>query len=113
MLGRLVGAVGIERAQAVARAGAIAVLDWLRRNGRYLTPAGSRDIGIAIATFLRAVVAIHGEFMFAVLPLALLVIAPHLLQHRWQWLEPLGWERLADVVVADRAALGGGRAARA
>ena len=92
MLGRLVGAVGIERAQALLAQAPSDVLDWLRRNGRYLTPAGSRDIGIAIATFLRAAIAIHGEVMFAVLPLALLVVAPHLLQHRWQWLEPLGWE---------------------
>ena len=92
MLGRLVGAVGIVRAQELLANAPSEVLDWLRRNGRYLTPAGSRDIGIAIVTFLRAAIAIHGEVMFALLPLALFVVAPHVLQRGFGWLDAAAWE---------------------
>ena len=69
------------------------MLEWLRRNGRYLTPSGSRDIGIAAVTYLRAWLAIHTEFMLACLPLGLLVVLPHLWQHSVQLLNPQGWER--------------------
>lgn len=69
------------------------VLEWLRRNGRYLTPAGSRDMGIAVVTYLRAWLAIHTEFMFACMLLGLLVVVPHLWQHSLQVLDPKGWER--------------------
>jgi len=93
MYGRLVATYGLQRAQALmARAGS-PVLDWLRRNGRYLTPAGSRDMGIAVVTYLRAWLAIHTEFMFACIPLGLLVVLPHLWQHSMQVLDPQGWER--------------------
>ncbi|WP_428421308.1 hypothetical protein [Methylibium sp.] len=78
MFGRLVAMVGILRAQALLSANDSPVLAWLRRNGRYLTPSGSRDIGIAVVTYLRAFIAIHGEFMAVSLPFALLVIGPHL-----------------------------------
>ena len=45
MFGRMVGALGIAGAQdMLARSGSPA-LEWLRRNGRYLTPAGARDAG--------------------------------------------------------------------
>jgi len=81
MLGRLVlraGSIGAAQAELARHdSGALA---WLRRNGRYLTPAGSRDVGIAIVTYLRAFIAIHGEFIAVAVPFALLVIAPHLLQ---------------------------------
>jgi predicted acylesterase/phospholipase RssA len=79
MFGRLVALVGIRRAQALLQAGDSPVLAWLRRNGRYLTPSGSRDIGFAVVTYLRAFLAIHGEFMAVSLPFSLLVILPHLL----------------------------------
>ena len=79
MFGRLVALVGIEAAQRLLAANESPVLAWLRRNGRYLTPSGSRDIGIAIVTYLRAFLAIHGEFAAVSVPFALGVIAPHLL----------------------------------
>ena len=40
MFGRLVMAVGIQRAQELLADGRSGVLEWLRRNGRYLTPTG-------------------------------------------------------------------------
>ncbi|MEO8856972.1 MAG: hypothetical protein ABI343_08260 [Burkholderiaceae bacterium] len=92
MYGRLVSTYGLHRAQGLMARSRSAVLGWLRRNGRYLTPAGSRDTGIAVVTYLRAWVAIHTEFMFASILLALLVMAPHLWQHSFQLLDPLGWE---------------------
>ncbi|MFZ2389133.1 MAG: hypothetical protein WAW69_15150, partial [Polaromonas sp.] len=93
MYGRLVATYGLQRAQSLmARAGS-PVLEWLRRNGRYLTPAGSRDIGIAVVTYLRSWLAIHTEFMFASILLGLVVVAPHLWQHSVQVLDPQGWER--------------------
>ena len=61
MFGRMVSQLGIVEAQAVLASGASPTLDWLRRNGRYLTPAGARDLGIAFVTYLRAIIAIHGE----------------------------------------------------
>jgi hypothetical protein len=77
------------------------VLDWLRRNGRYLSPGGSRDIGMVAVTYLRALLAIHMEFMVFCMLLGLIVIAPHLWQYStvvlsdaWQgWYSP--WMALA------------------
>ncbi|MEO5794838.1 MAG: hypothetical protein ABIP34_07435 [Rhodoferax sp.] len=89
MWGRLVDTYGIQAAQKLMADGASPVLAWLRRNGRYLNPSGSRDTGTAVATYLRAWLAIHTELMFTCFALGLLVLAPHLLQHRLQWLT--GW----------------------
>ncbi|WP_394792442.1 hypothetical protein [Rhodoferax sp.] len=86
MWGRLVATYGIQLAQQLMLRSDSPVLQWLRRNGRYLNPAGSRDTGIAVATYLRAWLAIHMEFMFAGILLGLVVVAPHLFQHRLQWL---------------------------
>jgi len=80
MFGRLVSLAGLAGAQTLLAANDSPVLGWLRRNGRYLTPSGSRDVGIAIVSYLRAFLAIHGEFMFVCIPFALLVMAPHLWQ---------------------------------
>ena len=93
MYGRLVATYGLQRAQALMACATSPVLEWLRRNGRYLTPAGSRDMGIAVVTYLRAWLAIHTEFMFACILLGLVVVAPHLWQHSVQVLNPQGWER--------------------
>jgi len=93
MYGRLVATFGLAQAQAMMAKGNSSVLEWLRRNGRYLTPAGSRDIGIAVATYLRSWLAIHTEFLFACILLGLVVVAPHLWQHSVQVLDPRGWER--------------------
>ena len=69
------------------------VLDWLRRNGRYLSPGGSRDIGIVVVTYARALLAIHLEFMVFCLMWGLLIIAPHLWQYSTQVLSSAwkGW----------------------
>lgn len=93
MFGRLVSLAGVAGAQALLAATDSPVLAWLRRNGRYLTPSGSRDVGVAIVSYLRAFIAIHGEFMFVCIPFALLVMAPHL----WQSslgaaFSPLAWQ---------------------
>ena len=92
MYGRLVASYGLKCAQGLMAASDSPVLAWLRRNGRYLTPAGSRDIGIAMVTFLRAWIAIHAEFMVACIALGLVVIGPHLWQHTYQVLEPASWQ---------------------
>ena len=93
MYGRLVATYGLQCAQGLMARGGSPVLDWLRRNGRYLTPSGSRDLGIAVVTYLRAWLAIHIEFMFACILLGLVVVGPHLWQHSVQLLKPSGWER--------------------
>lgn len=74
MYGRLVATYGLHHAQALMARSRSSVLGWLRRNGRYLTPAGSRDTGIAVVTYLRAWLAIHTEFMFASILLGLLAL---------------------------------------
>ncbi len=93
MYGRLVASYGLKCAQGLMAASNSPVLAWLRRNGRYLTPAGSRDIGIAVVTFLRAWIAIHAEFMVACILLGLVVIGPHLWQQTYQVLEPAHWQK--------------------
>lgn len=92
MYGRLVATYGLHRAQQLMASSRSPVLGWLRRNGRYLTPGGSRDIGTAIVTYLRAWLAIHAEFMFACIALGLIVILPHLWQHSLQVLDANAWE---------------------
>ena len=92
MLGRLVGALGLVAAQQKLAEGGSPVLDWLRSNGRYLTPAGSRDVGILIVSYLRAFLAVHIEAFFALVLVALLLTLPHLLQHSLGWLDATAWE---------------------
>ena len=92
MYGRLVAQVGIAEAQAILARAESPLLDWLRRNGRYLTPAGARDLGIAIVTYLRAMIAIHGESLLTGLVFAVLVMTPHLLQLSSARFEPAHWE---------------------
>ena len=93
MFGRLVATFGMAKAQCLMADASSPVLAWLRRNGRYLTPGGSRDMGIAVVTYMRAVFAIHAEFMVACMLVGLVVVAPHLWQHSAQVLNPAGWER--------------------
>ena len=92
MYGRLVATYGGQRAQQLMASGQSPVLGWLRRNGRYLTPGGARDSGMAMVTYLRAWMAIHAEFMFACILLGLVVILPHLWQHSLQVLDANAWE---------------------
>jgi hypothetical protein len=98
MLGRLIGkadkappadAVSGLQAASQALAGHDGrVLDWLRRNGRYLSPGGSRDVGMVVVTYLRSLLAIHMEFMVACMLLGLVLLVPHLVQHTTQALSP-------------------------
>ncbi len=92
MFGRMVSRLGIGEAQVVLARGESPALDWLRRNGRYLTPAGARDLSIAVVTYLRAIIAIHAETALACLPLVLLVLTPHLLLQGLDNLDPAGWQ---------------------
>ncbi len=91
MFGRLVTLVGIEEAQVQLARGTSPVLEWMRRNGRYLSPSGARDLGIAAATYLRAIVAIHAETLLLCLPFVLVVLLPHLLVQGFDDFDPAGW----------------------
>ena len=54
MFGRLVSLAGLAGAQALLASNDSPVLAWLRRNGRYLTPSGSRDAHPASTTITAA-----------------------------------------------------------
>jgi hypothetical protein len=72
MFARMVCALDIDRAQAVLARSDSIPLSWLRRYGRYLAPMGARDFGIGIATYLRAIIAVHMEFAMMALLVGLL-----------------------------------------
>ncbi|TXH65762.1 MAG: hypothetical protein E6Q88_13335 [Lysobacteraceae bacterium] len=92
MFGRLVTSLGIHRAQAeLARSDSLH-LAWLRRYGRYLAPRGARDYGTAIATYMRAAIAVHVEFAFMALMLAALAVLPHVMQWQWGVFEQSVWQ---------------------
>lgn len=52
---------------------------WLRNNGRYLIPAGAKDLGYAAASIIRGVISTHLEMAILILVLACLVLLPHML----------------------------------
>ncbi|WP_440224713.1 patatin-like phospholipase family protein [Dokdonella sp. MW10] len=109
MLGRLIGSVGIDRAEkALARTDSL-VMWWLRRNGRYLSPGGSRDLGMAVVTFLRAWLAVHIEFAFVALLIGVAVVLPHLVQNEWGWIPAATWPGIASAwwIIAALVWLGG------
>ncbi len=91
MFGRLVLALGVRDAQALLASNRSPVLDWLRRNGRYLAPSGVRDAGLGLVTYLRAFVAMHAELSLAALLASLLVCAPHLWQVSTNALDAKAW----------------------
>jgi hypothetical protein len=91
--GRLCAAHGVRKAQELFARDDTLLLWWLRRNGRYLTPAGARDFGMALATYLRAWVAIHIEFGMLMLLLGLVVIAPHWLYRATAVASQLPWDQ--------------------
>ena len=91
MFGRLVLALGVRDAQALLASRRSPVLDWLRRNGRYLAPSGVRDAGLGLVTYLRAFVAMHAELSLAALLASLLVCAPHLWQVSTRTLDAQAW----------------------
>ncbi|SFK37142.1 hypothetical protein [Lysobacter sp. cf310] len=90
-LGRLIAALGIADAQRLLSRGDTLLLAWLRRYGRYLAPRGARDYGIAIATYLRAGLAVHLEFALLAIAIGTLVVLPHLLQSLTSLLAPQDW----------------------
>jgi hypothetical protein len=52
---------------------------WLRNNGRYLTPAGAKDLSLAIASMLRGVIETHWEVGILALLTMTLITLPHVL----------------------------------
>ncbi len=52
---------------------------WLRNNGRYLTPAGMKDLGFAAASIVRGIIATHLEIGVLILLAAGVVLLPHVL----------------------------------
>lgn len=52
---------------------------WLRNNGRYLTPAGAKDLGFAAASIIRGVISTHLEIGVMITLMAALVLLPHFL----------------------------------
>ncbi|MCE3272279.1 MAG: hypothetical protein K0S57_2676 [Ramlibacter sp.] len=89
MFGRLVARLGIAEAERTLAGGRKLLLWWVRSNGRYLTPAGSRDLGMALVTYFRAWCAVQLEFAVASALVALVIVAPHVLQNTWHL---LSWE---------------------
>lgn len=79
-LGRLIGSIGIDKAEEQLTASDSLVVAWLRRNGRYLTPSGARDLGMAIATLLRDGASTHFELGVLSLLIGLVAIMPHVVQ---------------------------------
>lgn len=55
------------------------LLWWLRSNGRYLTPAGARDLGQAFASVLRGVLSTHFEVGVLMLLAAAVILLPYVL----------------------------------
>lgn len=92
MFGRLVTLVGIERAQRELARSTSPLLEWMRRYGRYLSPTGARDMGVAVATYLRASVAIHAECLLLCLPFVLAVLLPHLVLQGMSDFDPALWQ---------------------
>lgn len=91
MFARLICVLGIDRAQALlARSDAIP-LSWLRRYGRYLAPMGARDFGIGIATYLRAIIAVHMEFAMMAMVVGLLATSAYTLDAQVGALDAGAW----------------------
>lgn len=83
-LGASLGRLYSERMHAAAVEQGVARDDsmwlwWLRNNGRYLTPAGAKDLGYATASIVRGVVSTHLEIGILILAMAALVLLPHFL----------------------------------
>ena len=91
MLGRLIACLGLRAANEALRRNDSLLLWWLRANGRYLTPSGSRDLGMAVASYLRAWVAIQFEVGTACLAAGGIVLAPHLLYYHTGWPDARVW----------------------
>ncbi len=57
------------------------LLWWLRANGRYLSPAGSKDLAIGFVTYTRAILAVHIELGLMNMLFACFMVAPHVLNY--------------------------------
>ncbi len=71
-----------EVEQGLADDGSI-FLWWLRSNGRYLVPAGMRDVLQTWAGQLRGFIATQFEVTMLIALLACVIVLPHLLGYRW------------------------------
>ena len=91
-LGRLVGSIGIDKAEQQLAASDSLVVAWLRRNGRYLTPSGARDLGMAAATLLRDGASMHFELGVLALLCGLIAIAPHVIQTALPLFDAEAWQ---------------------
>ncbi|MEP6899148.1 MAG: patatin-like phospholipase family protein [Rhodanobacter sp.] len=60
------------------------LLWWLRSNGRYLVPAGARDLLQAWAGQLRGFVATQFEITTMIALLSCVIVLPHLLGYHWE-----------------------------
>ncbi|MDF3933470.1 patatin-like phospholipase family protein [Pseudomonas citronellolis] len=79
-LGRLYGpAQGARAVEDGLAADDSLLLWWLRNNGRYLTPAGGRDLLMAGASMLRGFMATQLEIGILLLCVGLLAVLPHAL----------------------------------
>jgi hypothetical protein len=87
LLGRLFQSAPPSEVEAgLARSNTV-LLWWLRRNGRFLTPAGASDIGTVVVTYIRAWIAIAIESGFWAVMLGCVVVAPHV----WHWNAASSW----------------------
>ncbi len=91
MFARLVCVLGIDRAQDVLKRSDSIPLSWLRRYGRYLAPMGARDFGIGIATYLRAIIAVHMEFAMMAMVVGLLATSAYTLDAQVGALDADAW----------------------
>jgi hypothetical protein len=91
-LGRLIGSIGIDKAEEQLTASDSLVVAWLRRNGRYLTPSGARDLGIAAATLLRNGASTHFEVGVLSLLFGLVAIGPHVIQTALPLFDAGAWQ---------------------
>lgn len=79
-LGRMYQRLGsVEEVEKELEKNDSASIKWLRFNGRYLTPAGTKDWGILIAAYLRSWLAIQWEFFLLATLLCSVIILPHVL----------------------------------
>lgn len=78
-LGLLAQKHGIEEAERILAQPDSMLLRWLRRHGRYVAPSGARDYGMAFATYVRSLIAIHVDIGALAMLLAITVVFPHAL----------------------------------
>lgn len=73
------------------------LLWWLRSNGRYLTPAGARDLGQAFASILRGVLSTHFEVAVLMLLAAAFLLSPYVVMEAFPALPAPFWASAGSV----------------